>query len=140
MRDIKVSYNQIQNIRTKSQTVLKDLEKRSLLTKEIERDIQSAKSLDELDFLYGPFKADSKSTLSERAKSLGLQDISEIILHGKSSDIQFKNYVNESIDGLETIDKITEGIVHIIAHTISKDTEVRTKLQSLYVIFGFVLF
>lgn len=126
-----MTYNHIQNIRSKSQTILKDLEKRDLLTKEVEKDIRSAKSLDELDFLYSPFKAESKSTLSERAKALGLQDISDIILYGRTKDILFQNYVNKSVDGLETIAKITEGIVHIIAHTISKDTEVRTELQRL---------
>lgn len=54
MRDIKVTYNHIQNIHTRSQTILKDLEKRNVLTAEIAGDIQSAKSLDELDFLVSP--------------------------------------------------------------------------------------
>lgn len=51
MRDMKMTFNHIQNIRARAQTILNDLEKRNLLTKEIDDDIMSAKSLDELDFL-----------------------------------------------------------------------------------------
>lgn len=54
MRDIKVTYNHIQNIRSRCQTILKDLEKRSILNSEIADEIRSAKSLDELDFLVNP--------------------------------------------------------------------------------------
>lgn len=51
MRDIKITYNHIKNIRGKAETIIKDLEKRDLLDDEIEEEILSAKSLDALDHL-----------------------------------------------------------------------------------------
>lgn len=51
MRDIKITYNHIKNIRARAETIMKDLEKRDLLDDEIEQDILAAKSLDALDHL-----------------------------------------------------------------------------------------
>lgn len=51
MRDIKLSYNHIQNIRARAQTIIKELNKKGVLNEEMKREISSAKSLDELDHL-----------------------------------------------------------------------------------------
>lgn len=51
MRDIKNTYNHIKNIRARSETIIKDLEKRNLLDDEIEDEILAAKSLDALEHL-----------------------------------------------------------------------------------------
>lgn len=51
MRDIKITYNHIKNIRAKAESCIKDLEKRDLLDDEIEEEILAAKSLDALDHL-----------------------------------------------------------------------------------------
>lgn len=51
MRNIKITYNHIKNIRARADTIIKDLEKRDLLDDEIEEEILSAKSLDALDHL-----------------------------------------------------------------------------------------
>lgn len=57
MRDIKVTYNHIKNIRSRADTIIKDLEKRDLLDDEIEEEILSAQSLDALDHLVGDSEA-----------------------------------------------------------------------------------
>lgn len=51
MRDIKITYNHIKNIRARATTIIKDLEKRDLLDDEIEDEIYAAKSLDALEHL-----------------------------------------------------------------------------------------
>lgn len=51
MRDIKITYNHIKNIRARAETIIKDLEKRDLLDDEVEEEIFAAKSLDALDHL-----------------------------------------------------------------------------------------
>lgn len=51
MRDIKITYNHIKNVRARAETIVKDLEKRELLDSKIEEEIYSAKSLDALDHL-----------------------------------------------------------------------------------------
>lgn len=57
MRDIKVTYNHIKNIRSRADTIIKDLEKRDLLDDEIEEEILSAQSLDALDHLVSDSEA-----------------------------------------------------------------------------------
>lgn len=51
MRDIKITYNHIKNIRARAETIIKDLDKREILDPKIEEEICSAKSLDALDHL-----------------------------------------------------------------------------------------
>lgn len=51
MRDIKITYNHIKNIRARADIIIKDLKKRDLLDGEIEGEILAAKSLDALDHL-----------------------------------------------------------------------------------------
>lgn len=51
LRDIKITYNHIKNIQSRTETILKDLAKKNVLTDEIRREIVAAKSLDELDHL-----------------------------------------------------------------------------------------
>lgn len=51
MREIKNSYNHIQNIRARASTVLKDLEKKNQLSDIIKHEILSAKSIDAIDHL-----------------------------------------------------------------------------------------
>lgn len=55
MRDIKITYNHIKNVRARAETIVKDLEKRDLLDDEIEEEILAAKSLDALDHLVSGF-------------------------------------------------------------------------------------
>lgn len=51
MREIKITYNHIKNIRARAETIIKDLDKRDLLDVKIEEEISSAKSLDALEHL-----------------------------------------------------------------------------------------
>lgn len=51
MREIKITYNHIKNIRARADTIIKDLNKRDLLDDEIEGEILTATSLDAIDHL-----------------------------------------------------------------------------------------
>lgn len=51
MRDIKITYNHVKNIRKRFETIIKDLAKRDLLDDKIEQELSSAKSLDALEHL-----------------------------------------------------------------------------------------
>lgn len=51
MRDIKITYNHVKNIRKRFETIIKDLTKRDLLDGKIEQELSSAKSLDALEHL-----------------------------------------------------------------------------------------
>lgn len=152
MRDIKITYNHIKNIRAKADTIIRDLSKRNLINEQIEREILSAKSLDALDhlvainhifdnyyciilvdyhFQYGPFKTASKSSLFERAKALGLEKAANDILCATKNPIIITQLIDKKTDGIDTLEKVKDGIKNIISYTFSKDTEVLEKVQEM---------
>lgn len=81
---------------------------------------------------YAPFKSESKSTLVERAKAVGLEDISLSIVAGASSRFDLQKYVSENVEGLENEAKVLEGIQHIISHVFSKDIDVLDLIRKMF--------
>lgn len=69
--------------------------------------------------------------MAERAKALGLQDVAEEVLKNPQANIQLENYVNPSTDGLESVEKVTDGIKHIISHIFSKDLKVLEMIRKM---------
>jgi hypothetical protein len=64
LRDIKNTYQHIVSLELKADGCLKTIERENLLTPEIKFQIESAKSLEELELLYAPFKPTSKVFLN----------------------------------------------------------------------------
>lgn len=62
---------------------------------------------------------------------LGLQEPAEQLLCGQPHKIDLNRLVNPKIDGLQDIVKVTNGIIHIIAYMISKDTQVLEEIRKL---------
>lgn len=132
LRDIKITFNHILNIKSRAETIIRNLEKEQKLSDEIHTNLLCAKSLDELDHLYAPYKPASKASLAERAKNLGLQSVAEKIFFGNEGKvIDLSTFVQSNVEGLETVDKVSDGIKHIISHLISKDTQVLDEIRSL---------
>lgn len=144
-----MTYNHVLNVKAKAETIVKNLEKDSLLNDEIRSNILCAKSLDELDHLvssikyrlfcficshfsqYAPYKPASKGSLYERACSIGLQAPAEQIFHGQIAELPIYSLLDASVAGLESADKVMDGIRHIHAHMISKDTKVLEEIGRL---------
>lgn len=78
---------------------------------------------------YAPFKTASKSSLFERAKEYGLEEASQNILNGR--DCVLSRLVNKNVEGIDTIDKVKDGIKNYISHVFSKDTDVLEKIQDM---------
>lgn len=80
---------------------------------------------------YAPYKTESKATLAERAKALGLEDVALKILGGDASRPNLNDFVKKSVEGLESVDKVKEGIQHIIAQVFSKDIAVLETISEM---------
>lgn len=134
LRDIKISYDLIQVIETKADTIIKNLNKDNLLNDDIEFNIRSAKSIIELDDIWSAFKPASKGSLFERAKSLGLEMIGESLLSG-DREIILKDLVKKNTEGLETEQNVRDGVKNIISHLLTRNgpllEEIR-RLRTLY--------
>lgn len=80
-------------------------------------------------FQYAPFKTASKSSLFERAKEYGLEEASQNVLNGRNWGLS--ELVNENVEGIDTVDKVKDGIKNYISHIFSKDTDVLEKVQDM---------
>lgn len=80
---------------------------------------------------YAPYKPASKGSLYERAKAVGLDFPAEQILHGSVHEVNIQALCDARIDGIETVEKVTSGIQHIIAHIVSKNTRVLEEIRRL---------
>lgn len=130
LRDIKNTYNYILSIRSKAESVIKKLEAKNVLTSEIKVDLLCAKTLDQVDHLYEPYK-ERKNSAYEKAVEWGLAPPAENLLKGKGPPVTFSSYVNQSNEALDTTKKVEEAFKSIIVHDISKNTEVLDQLRDL---------
>ena len=131
LRDVKISYNQILNVHAKAEVVLNHLDKDQKLTDEMKHDILCARTIDEIDHLYAPYKPASKGSLADRAKALGLDNYAEDLLMGISPMIDIPALVKPEVEGLETKHKVEDGIQHFLAFKFSKNTLVLEELRRL---------
>ncbi|XP_044269580.1 S1 RNA-binding domain-containing protein 1 isoform X2 [Tribolium madens] len=126
LRAVKDTCDEITALRGKIGTVLRQLDKSEVLTEELRRSIVNSRSIEELEYIYAPYKSGSKGTLAERAKQLGLEEPALALLNN-TKRVKFEDFVNEGVD----FEGVRNGIIHIIASVISTDTEILASLREL---------
>lgn len=73
----------------------------------------------------------SKSSLFERAKALGLEEAANKLLNEPRCQLKFSDFVQKNTDGLDTVEKVKDGIKNILSHIFSKDTDVLDTIQNV---------
>uniref|UniRef100_A0A1A9WRX1 YqgF/RNase H-like domain-containing protein n=1 Tax=Glossina brevipalpis TaxID=37001 RepID=A0A1A9WRX1_9MUSC len=131
LREIKSTYTEIVNLRKKAETVVNQLEKENIINEDIRTEMLCAKTSEELEYLFAPYKPAHKGSLAERAKALGLEQFADRLLYGDRPQVILKNLINPQIPEMDNEEKILTGICHIISHNISKHTGVLEELRRL---------
>ncbi|XP_055905833.1 S1 RNA-binding domain-containing protein 1 isoform X2 [Eupeodes corollae] len=131
LRDIKNSYTEILALRKKAETIVNQLEKETEINEEVRTEMMCAKSAEELEFLYAPYKPASKGSLADRAKALGLEEHADRLLFGDLPPVNLDMIVDHKIPDLDSYDKACEGICNIISHNFAKHTGVLEELRRL---------
>ncbi|XP_012543650.1 S1 RNA-binding domain-containing protein 1 [Monomorium pharaonis] len=137
LRALLNSFEQAKLIKKRAATIIKNIDKLGKWSPEIHSAVTGAKSLDDLEYIYSFYKptAGSKRTLAEKARELGLGDVSAAILRGQ--DIPpLISLVDEHREGLRNEQEVRSGIMHIIADIISKDKQVFDKVKSFQKLFA----
>ncbi|XP_015122371.1 uncharacterized protein LOC107044841 [Diachasma alloeum] len=129
LRLIKESFDRVKQIQHKANTVIKAIERVNKWTPQLHNTVKSLKSLNALEQIHSLYKTTKKS-LAERARDLGLGPTAESILQGKPLP-HLRTFVNPSKDGLQNEEQVKEGVVCIMADTISKDKSVFDKINDL---------
>lgn len=137
LREIKDSIETVKVIEARSQSILKSLRKEKFFSEEIERNIKSARSLEEIEHLASLYKPPSKGSLFERAQKLGLEPPAENVLYGKKNDLL--KLVKSGTAGLETIKEVEEGIKNIMSHLIAKNSLVVNEVRALRSTYGVMI-
>ncbi|XP_072760854.1 S1 RNA-binding domain-containing protein 1 [Anoplolepis gracilipes] len=129
LRALKESFEEANIIKNRAATILKTIDKLGKWSPEIHSTITSAKSLADLEDIYALYKLSSKRILAERARELGLENISNAVLHGRKIT-PLVSLINEQKEGLRNEQQVKNGIVHIIADVIAKDKKVFNAVTS----------
>ncbi len=107
------------------QTVLKSIAEQEKLTPELEKQIQAAVTLTELEDLYQPYKP-KRRTRASIAKEKGLQPLADLILGQGRTDKSLEqlagSYLNEQVASAE---EAWAGARDIVAEAISDHPQVR---------------
>uniref|UniRef100_A0A8P4KQQ4 S1 RNA binding domain 1 n=1 Tax=Dicentrarchus labrax TaxID=13489 RepID=A0A8P4KQQ4_DICLA len=130
VRDVQLVYEELRSLAKKTQSVIQTLRKDGVLTAELEQNLRSCRSADELDHVYSPYKKGSKLTKARRAKALGLEVAASTLLDTPHT-LDLRAWVKPGTEGLSSVEEVATGVEHILADMIAKDPETLTYVKTL---------
>lgn len=121
----------LRNLQSRKDDVVRLIDEQGKLTDEITQNIEKAKTLQEVEDIYAPYKQ-KKRTRATIAKEKGLENLALSILENNldSIEIEAKNYIDEEKEVLFVEDAL-KGARDIIAELVSDDAKVRKYIREL---------
>jgi protein Tex len=128
--DIKKSYEKLLEIDQRRETIIAAIEKAEKMTDELKAQLVAAKTLNELEDLYLPYKQKRK-TRAVKAKEKGLEPLAKVILQEKNIDIDLKaeEFLNDEVD---SADEALQGARDIIAEYVNESQKSRDAIRRLF--------
>ena len=133
IRNISDQLTYLRNLDERKQEVYTAILSQEKMTDEIEKSIENAVSLAEVEDIYRPFKPKRK-TRASIAKEKGLEPLAKIILEQNKKTVLAQilpQYIDEEKNVL-TVEDALKGAMDIIAEDVSDNPQVRTVLKKLY--------
>ncbi|CAN7988958.1 unnamed protein product [Ixodes hexagonus] len=133
LQDIQQVYQNLLSVKKKAQTMLAHLAKEKKGDAMVKKLIISAKTSEELDHIFAPYKEAKGKSLAQRAKLLGLEESATRILQGQTTveALPPETLVKPDVKGLASAKEVLLGWQHIIADFISKDRAVLDFLSNM---------
>ncbi|MDK2822713.1 MAG: protein Tex [Clostridia bacterium] len=122
----------LRNLAKRKEEVIKSIKEQGKLTPELEKAINEAQVLQEVEDLYLPYRPKRKTRASV-AKEKGLEPLALMFLDIKTKGepgILAKEFVNSEL-GVENIDQALMGAQDIIAEVVADDAETRKVVRNL---------
>ncbi|MBH7871450.1 RNA-binding transcriptional accessory protein [Clostridioides difficile] len=121
----------LRNIQSRKDDVVRLIDEQGKLTDEITQNIEKAKTLQEVEDIYAPYKQ-KKRTRATIAKEKGLENLALSILENNLDNIEIeaKNYLDEDKEVL-SIEDALKGARDIIAELVSDDAKIRKYIREL---------
>lgn len=121
----------LRNLQSRKDDVVRLIDEQGKLTDEITQNIEKAKTLQEVEDIYAPYKQ-KKRTRAAIAKEKGLENLALSILENNLDNIEIeaKNYLDEEKEVL-SIEDALKGARDIIAELVSDDAKIRKYIREL---------
>ncbi|MGN0032935.1 MAG: Tex family protein [Candidatus Limimorpha sp.] len=130
--EIKRRLEQLDELDKRKEFVLKVISDQGKLTPILERQISDAKTLQDVEDLYMPYKP-KRRTKAEIARQKGLEPLAKMIMAQDRDDT--KSMARQFIDsdkGVSTEEEALQGACDIIAEQISENIDGRNKIRRIY--------
>ncbi|WP_299900368.1 Tex family protein [uncultured Aquimarina sp.] len=123
----KTSFEALQK---RKESVLASIKEQDALTAELQKRIEVAQTLSEVEDLYLPYKKKRKTKASV-AKEQGLEPLAKVIMQQREEEILYvaSQYLNDTIVNEELA---LQGARDIIAEWVNEDSTVRNRLRRLF--------
>ncbi|WP_025729026.1 Tex family protein [Atopobacter phocae] len=126
IKSIADDYDSFTKLEERRKSILNLIQEQDKLTPELKKEIQAAKTLQELEDLYRPYKQ-KKQTKATIAREKGLTPLAELIMT-QPTDFNLleiaATYINPEQD-LETTEDVIEGVHEILAEDIGDEPKFR---------------
>ena len=134
--------NYLRNLETRKKEITKSIEEQGKMTEELEKEIEKAKTLAEVEDIYRPYKQ-KKKTRGSIAKAKGLEPLADIIyaqMETKPIEEIAKEYVTNVENGdtdlpkekiVADISEAIKGALDIIAENISDNANYRKNIKRI---------
>lgn len=139
LRDFYDRLTYLRNLVERKDDIKRLIDEQGKLTDEIVTAVDNAKTLQEVEDIYAPYKQ-KKRTRATIAKERGLESLAMMILLSRNVDLskEAENYIDEE-KGVDSIDVAIDGAKDIIAEQMSDDAEVRKYIRENALNYGLVV-
>lgn len=123
---------QLEELEKRKEFVLKSIAEQDKLTPELEDKIKNAKTLQDVEDLYLPYKP-KRRTKAEIARQKGLEPLAKLIMLQNSDDVNAlaEKYINKE-KGVENAKDALKGACDIMAEWISENIKGRNLIRKIY--------
>lgn len=130
--DIKKRLEQLDELEKRKEFVLKSIAEQEKLTPELEKSINNAETLQDVEDLYLPYKP-KRRTKAEIARQKGLEPLAKLIMAQNSDDVNgmAKRFISKEKD-VNNEDEALQGARDIMAEWISENINGRNKIRKIY--------
>lgn len=129
----------LRNLETRREDVKRIIDEQGKLTEEIEKSLLKAKSIQEVEDIYAPFKQ-KKRTRATIAKEKGLEELALLILEKNINNVdeEASKYIDEEKE-VNSIDDALKGAKDIIAEIVSDNAEIRKHIRENALKYGVIV-
>lgn len=131
IREIQVRVGRLRELAERKETILKAIEAQGKLTDDLATAIRSADNPKRLEDLYLPYKPKKRTKASE-AREKGLEPLALRIWNRDETLTELTAAAGEFINAekeVDTVEKVLEGVKHILAEAISEMATVRDAVR-----------